>query len=436
MKPLKQTLEPVKEWLRDSFLELKGKGLTYWLVVCLLVLIGMLMGDLISERKVFVGSRYWLYNQLQRTDLRSSAKSNHVRTVIIGDEEFWKGELVRRTPLKRKYLASLIERLDAVHPKAIALDVDLDSQNFDNGVVDDYREENDVLRKAISNSEAHIVLPRSLIFEGASGDEPVLLPSKPRQYVLQPSIFNLAEFAQGHVSEGYISLPYDIRQVPLVLRLKDGLEIDSFAAAIARVVDDECVENARRGEKDSLPYGTFLSSRGFTPLSANAVFKMANGDLEKQIGGKVVLIGGTWHQMAYGQGRQVDLHETPVGTIGGVVVHANYVEALLTTHGITKPLGEAWGLTLEVVLSLLIAVIFAWEMTPLMKLLWAGLVSVALIVVSYVAWQNLGLFFDFSIPLILLGGHTAFEKVREWRREARRYAKLQKAREANQCATT
>lgn len=428
-------LQKANTWIQNSWTELKGKGLNHWLVVAILVLGGILIGDLISERKILVGPRLWFYSLLQKADWRSPAYSNQVRTVIIGDEEFWKGELVRRAPLKRKYLAKLIERLDSVHPKAIALDTDLDLQVFDIPVVKDYDDENEKLRQAIEACKSHVVLPRTLIFEGAPVDEPTLLPPKLEEYLVQPPLFPKDDFVPGHVTEGFVSLPYDIRQVPLVVSLKNGTPMDSFAAAIARVVDDGCVESARRNEKDSLPYGTFLSSKGFTELSAKTALQMVPNELEKEIGGKVVLIGGAWHQQSYGQGPQVDLHQTPIGEMGGVTVHANYVDALLR-HSTTKPLGEALSLIIEIVLSLVIAVVFAWRLTPLKKLLGAGLVTLASILVAFIFWQNLGLFFDFSIPLILLGAHTAFEKVREWRTGARAYAQLQKEKETLPCVGT
>ena len=424
MKSLRPAFEPALKWAKDSYRHLSGKGVTHWLIVTILVLSGILIGEFISEHKLLIGPRHWVYKWMQRASWTSPTYSNRVYTVTITDEDFWKGPLVGRTPLKRKYLADLITRIDSVHPRVIALDVNLDLRDFNPGVSDYCPDDGaDALREAIKNCKAHVVLPRSLVFEHGSAEESLLMPAEPREYLVQPSMFRVEDFPSGRVSEGYVSLPYDIRQVPLVVKIQNERPMDSFAAAIARVWDSRCVELARGNEKDGLPYGTFIASEGFTDLSAGKVL-MQETDLAK-LAGNVVLIGGTWHQQGYQEGRQVDLHPTPVGEIGGVVVHANYVEALLS-HLTIKPLGKTRSLIIEILLSYLIAVIFAWDMSPLRQAVSAGLVFLSLFTMSLFAWQNLGLFFDFSIPLILLGGHTIFEKVREWRADSQMYRELLK----------
>jgi hypothetical protein len=41
------------------------------------------------------------------------------------------------------------------------------------------------------------------------------------------------------------------------------------------------------------------------------------------------------------------------------------------------------------------------------------------VALSYFFIQNLGLFFDFFVPVVVLTGHLAVEKVLHWRRQAR-----------------
>jgi CHASE2 domain-containing sensor protein len=386
---------------------------------------GILIGDLISEHKILVGPRYWLYRVLQNTSVRAPTYSNQLCIVTIGDQEYWQGPLARRTPLKRTYLADLLCKLDALNPKVIALDVDLGA--LETGAQDDYVTENETLINKIKKVRAKVVLAKALISPGNT--EGFLIPI-PREYKAAPTIFDHVNFDQERVQSGFAALPYDIRQVPLVLTLKDGSPMYSFAAAVAQAVDAEAVKYAQSKDKDTLPYGTFISDPGFMLLSANDVINVPSDNWKTKVAGNIVLIGGAWHEHAFGQGNLVDLHQTPVGEIGGVYVHANYIEALLT-HWTFKPLGKYLSLGIEIFLSTLIAVICAWEMPPRTKLVWTALVSVVLILFTYVFWQNLGLFFDFSIPLILLGAHAGVERVLEWRSDSQNYAKQK--HESEQC---
>jgi hypothetical protein len=47
------------------------------------------------------------------------------------------------------------------------------------------------------------------------------------------------------------------------------------------------------------------------------------------------------------------------------------------------------------------------------------LLSIVRVVISYFLWQNLGLFFDFFIPIVLLSIHAPVEQLRETRTELR-----------------
>ena len=178
-----------------------------------------------------------------------------------------------------------------------------------------------------------------------------------------------------------------------------------------------------RHANDPLPYGIFLDRDSLKKLRSSDVLAETPPALQSKIGNRVVLIGGTWHQDAYKEGEVVDTHYTPVGDIEGVFVHANYMEALLT-HWSSSSLGQGATVTIEFLLTAFIALVFAWNMGPLKKILWVVGLSFLLILITCVLWQNLGMFFDFSIPLILLGAHTIIDKVLEWRRDAREFANL------------
>jgi hypothetical protein len=72
----------------------------------------------------------------------------------------------------------------------------------------------------------------------------------------------------------------------------------------------------------------------------------------------------------------------------------------------------------------MVALVFAWQMGPLKRFLWTIGLSLFLVFATCFLWQNLGLFFDFFIPLTLLGAHAVIDKVLEWRRRSADHAKL------------
>ena len=125
-------------------------------------------------------------------------------------------------------------------------------------------------------------------------------------------------------------------------------------------------------------------------------------------------MGGTWHALAFGRGVKIDTHLTPVGQIGGVFIHANYIEALLDSR--TYVPWEKWKLQLiEVLLSFAAAAIFALAKRKIRAIL---CLCVGVAVFNYFLWQNLKVFGDFFIPVVLLGGHSAVEQILEWREMA------------------
>jgi CHASE2 domain-containing sensor protein len=106
-----------------------------------------------------------------------------------------------------------------------------------------------------------------------------------------------------------------------------------------------------------------------------------------------------------------------VGVIGGAFIHANYVEALLDSR-LYKPLTDTVIVSIELIFTCIVAVIFALNLRPRSQMGVSILLCIILGIVSYFFLQNLGIFFDFFIPTVLLGSHVVVEKVREWRAAA------------------
>jgi CHASE2 domain-containing sensor protein len=227
------------------------------------------------------------------------------------------------------------------------------------------------------------------------------------------AVFDDYPFGEGKVRSGYITLPPDIRRVPLALTMKDRTtKVDSFASAILGAIDERSLKDAQENEQDALPYGTFINSDQFVQRSASYVLNADPKTLQNEVAFKVVIIGGSWHEYGLNQGPKYDSHATPVGDVYGAFVHANYVEALLDSRTYT-PLRQSLATGIEVFFSIILALILSLNFRLSIKIAIALFLCVLIMGISYVSWQNLGMFFDFFGPVFLLIGHVVIEKLRE-----------------------
>jgi CHASE2 domain-containing sensor protein len=367
------------------------------------------MGHWLEKQEVAIKLRYKIYQFMTQSLLAREAYVQRTVIVLITDEEYWKGELARRSPIKRDYLAKLIRALDSADPSVIAVDFDLRSQTADGVFVehDDYKKETEEFLNAVKDVSQRrpIVLPKTIRFENG-------------YYFPESDIYDQFNFQNGTVRTGYISLPFDYRKVPLSLIMKDGTTVDSFAQAIVRVAKEEALQPLLNEEK--APYGSYLPEKSFTKLSATDVLN-ATDDTKNKLRHNIVIIGGAWSNRAYGRGGRVDAHFTPVGQLSGVLLHANFVEALLDRRT-SRSWGETALIVFEGILSLAVAVIFALVTRFLWKILWLFILLIVLAVFSYFSWLNLGLFYDFFVPTVLVVGHAIYEQIREWAAERRHEA--------------
>lgn len=394
--------------------QLRRKGFLYWVRVVILLAVGMVAGDWLSGEEIWVDLRYRIY-QSQHSSSPRKPYAERTAVVLIQDEDYWKGPLGRRVPIKRGYLAKLVDGLDAANPAVIALDFDLASPVPDGGLVEhpDYRTERQEFLNAVKRASLRrkIVLPRTVDLDEG------------RQYIVRSDIHDGFNFGpkRENIYTGYIALPYDIRHVPVALRLRGGGTVDSFATAIVRAYNPKALGRVPDG--NSLPFGSYLKVEEFRQVSAQDVLKRRREALA-QLAHKIVIVGGAWHRQGYGRGDLVDAYFTPVGWIGGAFIHANYVEALLDGR-VYKVLDERIVRGMEIMMVLLGAMIFALEIRPSQKWLAASGLCVVLVIVNYFVLQNLGKFFDFFVPLVLIAGHAALDQVLEWRSQAASYRALQ-----------
>jgi CHASE2 domain-containing sensor protein len=108
----------------------------------------------------------------------------------------------------------------------------------------------------------------------------------------------------------------------------------------------------------------------------------------------------------------VDLHASPVGTVPGAMIHANYVEAMLNDRAFS-PLPAWFAYTVEIAPVVLLSIVIALISSAWLQL--AAIVGATLfMLVLNFFLQDLGMFFDFLVPTVMLLGHVVSHKIYEW----------------------
>lgn len=389
--------------------ELIAKGWRYWFRVAIVATFGLLLGRQMHEYHIWPDLHYAIYRVLLGTNWLYFKPSRTV-VVEIDDEEYWKGPLARRVPLKRDYLARLVSALDKANPAAIAIDVQLRSPTVEGQPVEskDYENETQQFLETVKKvgSTRPVVLTSALA--------PDLTP--------ESSVYRDFDFGTSRIFKGYLELPYDLRNLPIAIAQKDKTKLDSFSGAIVRAVGDPDGISVEDNEGERLPLGGYFKPKDFLHVSAGDVLR---GDLAslQLLEHKIAIVGATWHQFAYNRGPLADSHSCPLGFVPGVYVHTNYVESILG-HRVYQPLPETLAVIVEFLAVLILAVVFALPYPGLAKILSLSAASLMLLIVAYFFFQNFGLFFDFFIPLILVLAHGLLDEIRDWRSLAVKYEQL------------
>jgi CHASE2 domain-containing sensor protein len=373
------------------------KGWWHWLRFALLLTAGVLLGHVLNHAPWLTQVRYSLYPK--RTAL-----------VLLDDDDYWGDSYQSRTPLKRDVVADLLDKLDALGVNTVALDTDLrsprpDDPNFEYA---DYQAEDAKLLAAIGRMCAaghHVVLASSIQF-GPDG------------YTEMPSIYTAMLPKLPCVIRGYIQLPFDMRMIAGTLDLANGGQLDSMSLAVTGIADPTARAEASANGGEGFRFSEYLSEADFGPkngrqfiFSGNQIMKANLDSLKDQLADKLVFVGAKWHANAYGVGPLVDQHNSPGGIEPGVMLHANYVEAMLDRTGTFAPVSDSAAEILEVGLVLALALVGLMEIHALWK--WAALAIglVLSLLLTYTLLQNLGLFLDFLIPLLMIVFHTLGEEV-------------------------
>jgi CHASE2 domain-containing sensor protein len=391
-----------------EFLLLKRPVVGYLVRLIIFVIAVEYLVDLMDQNGFGANYRYQFYGWLQRKNPTKTAIRNTV-LVLIDDEEYWKGEPQRRTPIKRNYLAELLRRLDQANAKVIAFDFDLRSPTPDGNPREspDYQSETQAFLETVKQVAANrsVVLSRA-VWQDDEG------------YGLESMVYDDFNFGASKVSFGYIQLPYDKRKVPLQIELSEGNKVDSFALAIARAFRPRIV--AKLPQSKEAPYGTFLEREEFATLPAQQVLTGDLKAIQDEVNGQVVIVGGDWNKLAFGRGGSPDSHQTPLGPMLGVFLHGNYVEAILNST-VYPPIGETAFRVIQWTTIIVMALAFAVGEapvvkaivgeTPFVKAIVVLLSWVALLVVSYISFITLGIVFDLFVPALSVTLHWFLERL-------------------------
>jgi len=398
----------------------------HWVRVVVLITVGLYGSYYIREYKLWVDLDLYPYQRLSELGWRA-LEPRYTALVFIDNEAFWRGELAGRNPVKRDYLARLISVLDDAGADVIALDIDLRSPDPNGRPFDhvDYARETAQLVDTIKAVAVRrrVVLSRAL---GTNTDH---------QYVAQANIYDEAGFCREDgnfgalgVYCGYIELPVDIRLVPPMLPLVGGGRMPSFALATIDAKKRKSPNEGVEPAEDRLWYGSYIPAVAFEQQTflAREILNESPEVRRRELESKIVLVGGSWSQFAFERGPGFDLWPTPIGLIPGVLLHANYVEALLDGRIYTS-LPEWEMLLIELALLLLCLLPFELQLSTMSKTISVFGVCTLLLSIDYVLFQNLGRTVDVFLPLVLLAAHAGFEQVSEWRALAHQRPEIREA---------
>jgi CHASE2 domain-containing sensor protein len=365
----------------------------YWVRVIAVAAIGVFVSSYLDKTHALLNIRYHISEFLQGLNPRGEDAQRTV-LVLITDEEYWK-ELHGRVPIRRDYLARIVRRATEFRAAVIALDFDFRLTSGGAPEPPEFQKETMELRNAIydaSTKGIKVVLTRTL---GQASDG---------AYMVESDVYGDDVLSWPNIGNGYHVLSDDVRELPLVLSTANASRLDSFALAIARA---DQAPSLKRIKGDADYYSGFLEADAFPKITADELLKgTPNG-----IANRVLLVSGIWHQDGYQRGATVRAWDSPVGTIAGVLIHANYFEAIFDKR--FYRLLEGWPVKgIEFLLSLMVAIPFHVKFTSRWKaLLMIVAPYVVIAIVSYVLLIALAWFFDPSIPLVAVALHGIYERV-------------------------
>jgi CHASE2 domain-containing sensor protein len=405
-------------------------SLSYWITAVVILFLTIWMAPFIDLYVNLEPVRNWLFQNLAQS-VTNPAAGQHVKLVIIRDDEFWDGELHHRIPLDRTYLARLVRALDVADASVIAIDLDVRLPHptgvvkpGDYSAVDSfsqYRDETAELIHAIDEvaGRRNIVLSKTI-------DGPIDGPFQLLNDIYQPygicikltgdgrwdnpgtPEFPIGPEAQQNIACGYVALMVDKRRVPPPVKIAGQVGVlDSFALAIVRAR----YPTPELG--DRWYYATYVSPTQIkdehTTVSAHEL--LANPKAASRIlRGFPVIIGGGWNQRAAGSGFVVDLHDTPIGKTNGALIHANLAEAVLGNR-IFPAFPNTFLKGLEFLVGVVAALAFAAFRSLWQKVSAIIISMLTLCLLQWLTLQLFGAFLDAFYLLFALGLHAIVDRL-------------------------
>ena len=357
-----------------------------------------------------------MYNALSYFNIRA-ARAERVLVIRIDDAAFWTPPLSGEIPTNRRYLADLAKIAADGGAVVVAFDFRLNSMSDVPG--------DDPSRKADNEYFLHTIQDLS------SRNIPVVLTcwltdNGKSEWEKRPLIFAETALPQG-VRIGHINMPLDLRQIPLrMLGWEwDGSvqkNFDSFAMQIVnayeevkqitpRTVDNQVVKEAM--QEGQFVYGGFLQEAAFRAIPSRELWEHRNGPTKCCIG-EIAMIGAVWHEGASGSGPLVESFSSPVGSLPGIYMHANYVEALLDgRYKSAIPASLAVAVDFILAASLYYFCSFATGIGRVLAILGVYLV---LFCAVFGVFANFGHYLVFMVPLVLCFIHLPAEYLSHARR--------------------
>lgn len=400
--------------------KLIAKGWSHWIIAVLVLILGMVITRYADEYLRLDELRNALSQKLLQWYWRP-LEPRVVRLVLIGDDEYWRGALAGRVPIKRDYLARVVEALDSANASLIALDFDMrlpDPRELTD--FPDYRQESELLARTVV-AVAHnrkVVLSKTIRRAGAGtyrlepdlyqlfGICSQLSPSGRWQHAGTPQL-PIDAHAANNINCGYIALTSDKRELPNQVPIIGGLNLDSFSLAITRAHNPRIAAEIA----GAVRYGSYIPPGKLddpgTVYSAHDLLQ-GNPETLAALNGQVVIVGADWSTLADGRGGKIDVHSTPVGPMSGTKIHANFAEAYFDSRTYRR-VPEVVTVAIEAALCMAAAVTFALIPGIGYKILALIGATAVLVLIEWITLHLLGLFLEVFIPFVGVWIHSLIE---------------------------
>jgi CHASE2 domain-containing sensor protein len=358
---------------------------------------GYLMEEYRQDLPPLIGWQSFAYRMLARFDPQRSFP-DHLIVVEIDDPTWEKEGYAGITD--RHFLGTLIRRAARAGAAEVVLDINLSVQRGADRQPDRIAGNRDLL--AAINEVAKRSPPVPVIVGVGFHDGTEL-----------PNVFadnDLPRVVGGDSPIGFDNAAIDERKLPLVAnerRYSDQNVVPFYSLAL-RAADtygrllhfqSPIAERAPVGRAihaGEFVYSTFLPDRDFDMISA---LRVADGrpDALERLAHRIVLIGGNRHDNS---GVLLDNHDTPIGSMVGVYIHANRIEALLQGH--MKGTLPPWvPVLVDLTLGLTLVLLWSRSKTVTARLWLIALFAIP-IATAYVLFVNLQYALDFALPLFVL----------------------------------